>query len=141
MRWTLTRHAPGRVHRGVGLLGLGLLVLGAATIGVGTAIGAAPARQETEPLALFSAMMPVFSSPRCVNCHGGVQPATGANHEGGKVDVKFDSDGNMENGTPEAIACLECHTAADKWRTAPRVLSFVGRDAATLCRQIKRSSD
>jgi hypothetical protein len=82
-------------------------------------------------------MMPVFSSPRCVNCHGGVQPATGENHEGGKVDVSFDSNGNMENGTPEANACLECHTAADKWRTAPRVLSFVNKDAAALCRQIK----
>jgi hypothetical protein len=127
-----------RPRRGMRALGAAMLLVGLGTLGVGTASGAAPARQEdADPLALFSAMMPVFSSPRCVNCHGGVQPATGENHGAGKVDVAFDSNGNMENGTPEATACLECHTAADKWRTAPRVLSFVNKDALALCHQIK----
>jgi hypothetical protein len=33
-----------------------------------------------EGLALFSKMMPVFTSPRCVNCHGDTNPVTGENH-------------------------------------------------------------
>ena len=142
MRWRLARFWPGYARQGVGALGATMVLVGLGTLGVGTASGATPARQEDQdPLALFSAMMPVFSSPRCANCHGGVEPSTGANHEGGKVDVAFDRNGNMENGTPEAIACLECHTAADKWRTAPRALSFVGKDAAAMCRQIKRVNE
>lgn len=137
------RFRLARLPRGMRALGAAIVLVGLGTLGVGTASGAAPVRQpeEQDPLALFSAMMPVFSSPRCVNCHGGVLPATGENHEGGKVDVAFDSNGNMENGTPEAIACLECHTAADKWRTAPRALNFVGKDAAAMCRQLKRLND
>jgi hypothetical protein len=139
MRWRPSRIRPEQARIGVRTLGVAILVVGVAVLSVGTASGAAPAKQEeTDPITLFSTMMPVFTSPRCVNCHGGVQPATGENHEGGKVDVAFDSNGDMETGTPQAIACLECHTAADKWRTAPRVLSFVNKDAKAMCRQLKR---
>jgi hypothetical protein len=97
MRWRPSRIGRGETRAGVRTLGVAILVVGIAVLSVGTASGAAQARQdETDPINLFSTMMPVFSSPRCVNCHGGVQPATGENHEGGKVDVAFDSNGNME---------------------------------------------
>lgn len=86
----------------------------------------------------FTEMMPVFTSPRCLGCHGQVNPSQGTGHEGGKVDVAFDDSGDMAKGTKEEKACLECHTAANQWRTAPGALSFVGKDAPALCAQIKR---
>jgi hypothetical protein len=45
--------------------------------------------------------MPVLTSPRCANCHGGTDPVSGEKHGGGAVD---------EQSGPSAV-CLECHTA------------------------------
>jgi hypothetical protein len=122
-----------------------MAIVGLVTIGIGTASGAAPARQETQdPLALFSAMMPVFSSPRCVNCHGGVDPASDDSHEGGKVDVVLDANGDMHHCCDDVQTdntCTECHTdASSKWRTAPKAFNLVNKDALTLCRQIKSTN-
>ena len=138
MRWRLARMWSGQMQRGVRALGAAMLLVGLGTLGVGTASGAAPVRQDEQqdPLALFSAMMPVFSSPRCVNCHGGTNPQTELNHEGGQVDVPVNEAGDMK--FDPTGACLECHTAAPpSWRLAPAHMSFVGRDAVTLCRQLR----
>jgi hypothetical protein len=138
MRWRMGRLGSGHARGGVRALGAALVMVGLGTLGVGTASGAAPARQDDQqdPLALFSAMMPVFSSPRCVNCHGGTNPQTELNHEGGQVDVPVNEAGDMK--FDPTGACLECHTAAPpSWRLAPAHMSFVGKDAVTLCRQLR----
>lgn len=98
-------------------------------------------------LDLFSAMMPAFSHARCRNCHGVVDPLTGANHGGGKIDAGPQNNGRgittpMGNGT-----CLECHTAevtkdasggeTGPWRLAPAPMSFVGKGPKALCEQVK----
>jgi hypothetical protein len=129
----------GRANRA---LGLALLISAIALTGAGvvnppTAVG----QDDGNPgLALFGEMMPVFTSPRCSNCHGGVDPVSGANHEPGPVaDSTRLSNGDM--GFDERGVCQECHTAGTaNWRVAPRDFAFVGRDALTLCRQIRRNS-
>ena len=100
-----------------------------------------PSRQEEQdPLALFSAMMPVFSSPRCVNCHGGVLPATGENHQGGKVDVAFDSTAIWKTARPRRSPAL--NVIRGRQVAAPRREPwFVGKDAAAMCRQLKSVND
>jgi hypothetical protein len=94
---------------------------------------------DDDPLAMFAEMMPVFSSPRCVNCHGGTDPSVkpeGLNHGGGQVDVPKNSDGDMLFDAKGA--CLGCHTAAPpRWRLAPVSMSLVGKDTLTLCRQMR----
>src|ERR1700716_4102131 len=89
---------------------------------------------------MFGEMMPVFSSPRCANCHGGVNPVSGANHEPGPVaDSTRLSNGDM--GFDEQAVCQECHTAGpSNWRTAPGAMGFVGKSTHTLCRQIRKTT-
>jgi hypothetical protein len=118
---------------------IGLLALGAALAlgGLWTmSVGAQAVQSDDDPLALFAETMPVFSSPRCVNCHGATNPATDTNHEGGQVDFAKDAHGDM--AFDATGACLECHTAAPPpWRLAPRNMSLVGKDTLTLCRQMR----
>ena len=104
------------------------------------------------------------SEPRCVNCHGGVNPfikgtgldagddpndptpASKVAHGGGLIVRQREkaADGTllMEG------ECLDCHNnmvprrdgSKSRWTMAPNFLSFVDKDATTLCRQIKRST-
>jgi hypothetical protein len=115
----------------------------------------------------------ITNEPRCVNCHGGVNPyieGTGLDandpfsdpeapvsrieHVGGKQN--HENTGLMDQG------CKKCHDgmAASKtwvevgdkpvpwpegsplpnWTLAPNFLSFIDKDATTLCRQIKKST-
>jgi hypothetical protein len=126
-------------HRRKGIFSLGALLVSA---GVGAvSVGAQTSATDVDPLAMFGELMPVFSSPRCVNCHGGTNPATDLNHPGGKIEFRVGDNGDMlpENG--EIAKCLECHTApaakAGGWRLAPKALSFVGKDTLPLCRQFR----
>lgn len=115
----------------------------------------------------------ITSEPRCVNCHGGVNPfingvgidpddpfkdseapVSRVDHGGGKQ--QHENTGIMDQG------CKKCHRGmaangawieiGDKpaevadgapvpnWTTAPTFLSFVDKDPATLCRQIKKAT-
>lgn len=85
-------------------------------------------------------MVPTFHHKRCVNCHGGVDPFTGANHGGGKVDITEDQ---MEQG-----ACNVCHDKLPPLRSGKTPVwklpvlpdhSFVNRDAQTLCEMMKKA--
>src|SRR4030081_260021 len=83
---------------GVRALGPALVLAGMVLVAGGTLGVAAPAEQGAggEALAMFGEMMPVFSSPRCANCHGGVNPVSGTNHEPGPVaDSTRLSNGDM----------------------------------------------
>jgi hypothetical protein len=100
------------------------------------------------------------SEPRCVNCHGRVNPyidgvgldpedpfkdaeapVSQVEHGGGKQ--KHENTGLMDQG------CKKCHdgmaskrdgSPSVNWTLAPNFLSFVDKDATTLCRQIKRAT-
>src|SRR5262245_31536796 len=58
--------------------------------------------QATDSLALFAQLMPVLTSPRCANCHGGTNPVSGDNHGGGPVG--------------SSAVCQDCHTASSEWQ-------------------------
>jgi len=88
----------------------------------------------------FAKMVPTFHHKRCVNCHGGVDPFTGTNHGGGKVDITEDQ---MEQG-----ACGECHNNLPPLRSGKTPVwklpvlpdhSFVNKDAKTLCEMMKKA--
>jgi hypothetical protein len=98
----------------------------------------------------------VLKEPRCVNCHGGVNPyidgiglnpadptapASLMEHGGGAIPKNTD-------GTVEA-ACMKCHnhmapkrdgSPTLQWFTAASFHSFVDKNATTLCRQFKKST-
>lgn len=91
--------------------------------------------QEYKAGQAFQKMMPVLMHPRCLNCHGGVDPKLPANkggHLGGVVGPNED--------------CLNCHLGVRNlknprlglsWRTPVSVLFFKGRSARDLCNQFK----
>lgn len=84
----------GRPRTGLYALGAALILGGLSTLGAGAQTSA----DDDDPLALFAELMPAFSSPRCVNCHGGTDPNVaqeGRNHDAGQVDVGMDGAGNM----------------------------------------------
>jgi hypothetical protein len=98
------------------------------------------AQTDNEALAMFGEMMPVFTSPRCVNCHGGINPFKGDSHEVGPIDVPLDADGDMNSDDSSRAVCQECHTQGNgEWHTAPKSISFVGKDTLALCRQMRAS--
>lgn len=122
------------------VLGLVLMLSGVGAFGVAWA-QPAPAGQ---PLKLFEAMMPTLSHPRCANCHGGTNALTGDNHPGGEVsDVPVDENGDMFPGMRSNAQCIECHdepppgAQPQVWRLAPKRISFNGKDAPTLCNQMR----
>lgn len=96
----------------------------AATAVLGAAVSS-PARRAvaTDPMTLFQKLVPVFTHPRCLNCHGGTDPLTGLGHGGGAIDSTAD--------------CGSCHDASPPaphdWKLAPSIFSFVGRGARALC--------
>ena len=104
------------------------------------------------------------TEPRCVNCHGGVNPFI--------KGTGLDPDDDLDNPTPASKVthgggavrrqretapdgtrlmegeCMDCHNnmvrkrdgSPSRWTLAPTFLSFVDKDATTLCRQIKRAA-
>ena len=122
-------------------MGAAVVLSGILLAVVGTTSAPAQAQTDNQALAMFGEMMPVFTSPRCVNCHGGTDPVKGINHEVGPIDVPVDPDGDMNSDDKSRAACAECHTAGNnQWRTAPKAISFVGKDTLALCRQMRSSN-
>ena len=89
--------------------GTGTAVMLAAIVAVGL-FSARLARQQASPtpLQLFQKMVPVIQHDRCANCHGGVDPIAGTDHEGGAIDtVKSHKDYEP---------CVKCHTKQPEWK-------------------------
>jgi hypothetical protein len=128
---TFVRHGRRRWS----VLGAGLILIGAGALGVASA----QTEATDDPLVMFAELMPVFSSPRCVNCHGGTDPSVPLNHPGGRQDVPLERPGgDMTFETGRNEECLTCHTGApDDFRLAPKHMSFVGLDALPLCRHFR----
>jgi hypothetical protein len=83
--------------------------------------GAAPT-----PLQLFQKLLPVIRHDRCMNCHGGVDPISGEDHEGGAIDTVSTSKGFE--------ACGKCHKTHPDWHRPSEDHFFVGKSDQELCR-------
>jgi hypothetical protein len=137
---------PKHLHLLTQLAGIGLAFAGAvAMLTVATGNAAAQNAGVKDPLKLFEPMMTTLNSPRCQNCHGGVNAITGDNHPGGAIDdVPLDSNGDMQVADGTNSACLTCHDEADTstgdsaWRLAPHALTFVGKDTPAMCEQMRQ---
>jgi len=82
-------------------------------------------KQQADAPKAFAQMVSTFQHPRCMNCHGAVDPYSGKNHMGGKK--------LREN-------CGGCHRLPQgEWDTPEAGLFFTGKDAVQLCRQMKRT--
>jgi hypothetical protein len=96
-----------------------------------------------QAIAAFAPIAAAFTGqPRCVNCHGGVDPfASNTNHAGGKFSPVFVTgpDGSTSVDVNQTFAgCDDCHGALPGWREAPRALFFAGKSATDLCQQQKQ---
>jgi hypothetical protein len=149
-----------RVLRAQVAVGCALALMGASAIGVGAAQsnGVLAARGGAsilaqggavqDPLQLFEPMMPVLTHERCSNCHGGVDVFSDQSHGGGaleKSEVPLNGKGDMLPGQDGNTTCTKsgCHdenAANSVWRLAPKQMSFVGKDALTLCKQMRQEN-
>ena len=99
--------------------------------------------------------------PRCVNCHGGVNPHV--DEPGPDPDDPHEVPSTVPHGPggidrfeqPDAqgrrsmeVSCIGCHDgmparrdgSKSRWFTAPPFLTFLNKDAPTLCKQFKRAT-
>jgi hypothetical protein len=119
-------------------------------------------KQQTDSIRAFDPIASFLTrEPRCANCHGGVNPfidGTGPDPEDGDIPASTTAHGGgriqrQRDRAPDGTVlieseCADCHNnlaprrdgSRSVWMTAPGFLSFVGKDAPTLCKQIKRST-
>ena len=115
--------------------------------GKGTVICPLSDSQVKKSMDAFAKIYPVLTEePRCVNCHGGVNPfIDGVGKDPSQPDVvpsKFEhGPGKVEHTTD----CADCHNnmvpptrgGQSTWTLAPGSLAFVGKDARRPCKQIR----
>ena len=98
-----------------------------------TACSLTPAQERTA-LDAFDKMLPVFSHPRCMNCHGGVNPYVDpqvGRHLGGKMT-------DSATGAPlPASTCQDCHSELPGWDVPGQPMFFIGKSPRDLCVQFK----
>lgn len=95
-----------------------------------------------EPIELFAKLMPVFTHPRCANCHGGVDPffpymgPPAVKHGAGPIGDPTDP---LEKRNEE---CSDCHNqpaeVANTWILASQIKpdrNFVGKDTQQMCEE------
>jgi len=91
-----------------------------------------PYAKQVKAVKAFAEMMPVFRHPRCLNCHGGVDPFE-------EEEVGGHRGGAMEQSFPINTAqCQDCHDGLPGWMVPPlEDLMFVGKSDEELCLQMK----
>ena len=77
------------------------------------------------PFELFQRMLPVIRHPRCINCHGGVDPYSGRGHEPGAIDT------NQAHSASQQ--CSECHSAVEGWGLPATSHFWTGKTDRELC--------
>lgn len=113
--------------------------------------------QTDQAVEAFAKIATVFRQPRCINCHGGINPfAENTTHPGGEFEPIFKTVPNPLAGEPNSAApggvapdeyttqddeatfgqCATCHDQfPGVWQIPPDVLFFVGKDNLALCKQ------
>ena len=109
-------------------------------------------KQQEDSIQKFAEMMPTFTHPRCINCHGAINPfAPNTNHVGGRIGSKFKEvlfhDDILSKDIKIVVIdedrmfgrCQDCHSAfsGERGWSMPRpALWFVRKDSVQLCRQM-----
>ncbi len=89
----------------------------------------------------FALMVPTFlQEPRCVNCHGAVNPfAANTTHMGGRYYKPYTSDGKFDVETMVNTLCEDCHN--EPWIIPNADDFFTNKDSVTLCKHLKAMDD
>jgi hypothetical protein len=93
-----------------------------------------PFGKQIQAVKAFKEMLPVFRHPRCLNCHGGLDPHS-EGHPGADQIEDLDRMANMEEFK---TACQQCHDGLPGWNTPAPVLFFPGKSDEQLCKQMKQ---
>ncbi len=94
-----------------------------------------PVGKQMNAVKAFAEMLPVFRHPRCLNCHGGVDPASPAHKGVDQLDPDID---RMTDREAYEEQCQTCHDGLPGWNTPGEPVFFVGKDDEELCMQMKR---
>lgn len=91
--------------------------------------------------AAFALMAPTFlQEPRCVNCHGLVNPfAPDTTHMGGRYNLPFTADGKLDTQALVNTLCEDCHN--EPWIIPNQDDFFTNKDTITLCKHLKAMGD
>ena len=89
---------------------------------------------EKKAVEKFKKLLPVVQHPRCLNCHGGVNPFVDK-RQGGHLGGAIDQSGGF---IEQQKTCQECHSGLPGWELPPEDFFFVGKDARQLCMQFKK---
>jgi hypothetical protein len=102
--------------------------------------------QEKQAIEAFHTMAPIFSEPRCVNCHGAVDPfSETGNHGGGVIERVMstsidETTGEEQSGEDQEATrkrCMDCHDRVGLWVIPTPGLFFTNRSEADLCGHLK----
>jgi hypothetical protein len=96
---TTTRRAYRLSRSRAAVVATGVLVALSSALVVGTAAAQERTGNPAKWRTFWNALMPVFTHPRCINCHGATDPNAGDNHGGGP---------NVDDAD---FSCISCHTA------------------------------
>jgi hypothetical protein len=86
-----------------------------------------PLDKQIKAVGAFAEMLPVFRHPRCMNCHGGLDPMSEAHPGADQIEP---------NSNPEQ--CQQCHDGLPGWMQPGDPVFFVGKSDEELCLQMKR---
>jgi hypothetical protein len=93
-----------------------------------------PFGKQIQAVKAFKEMLPVFRHPRCLNCHGGLDPHS-EKHPGADAIEGLDRFANMGEFVE---ACQQCHDGLVGWNTPGPPLFFPGKSDEQLCKQMKQ---
>jgi hypothetical protein len=90
--------------------------------------------EELNAVEKFKKLLPVLQHPRCLNCHGGVNPFV-EKEQGGHLGGAISQAAGF---IKQQKTCQECHSELPGWELPPEDFFFVGKDARQLCMQLKK---
>jgi hypothetical protein len=117
-----------------GLVSLGYSRLSMAQAGASCPL---PLMQQIDAIHAFAEMMPVFRHPRCLNCHGGVDPLSEAHRGADQVEPKAD----RKEFNAQCQMChdgLAPHDETPGWSVPGEPVFFVDKSDEELCLQMKQ---
>lgn len=92
--------------------------------------------QTQKSIQAFAALAPIFREPRCINCHGAVDPfSENGGHVGGKRELLKDADGNPLLASFND--CQNCHSLLPGWRVPDPDMFFTGKDTVGLSKLMR----